>query len=48
MVIAALVCFAILLVAWIVAPEHGPRDVQPMTEGAVDLAPVPDGMTLPA
>ena len=48
MVIAALVCFAILLVAWIVAPEQGPRDVEPTTDAAIDLAPVPDGMTIPA
>ncbi len=42
MVIAALVCFAILLVAWILAPEHGPRDVEPTTDAAIDLAPLLD------
>jgi hypothetical protein len=45
MVIAALVCFAILLLAWIVAPTEGPRvaakpvvrqdpDLQPLLEAA--------------
>ena len=48
MVIAALVCFAILLVAWIVAPEQGPREVERTTDDAADLTPVPEGMTLPA
>ena len=39
MVIAALVCFAILLVAWIVAPTDAPA-ASPVSEPQLDLAPL--------
>jgi hypothetical protein len=42
MVIAALVCFAVLLVAWIVAPADGRRRDAPPVEAArlPDLEPL--------
>ena len=39
MVIAALVCFAILLIAWIVAPDH-PRVATPLA-AAPEVEPLP-------
>ena len=41
MVIAALICFAILLVAWLVAPTDGRRrEVPAETERVPDLEPL--------
>ena len=39
MVIASLVCFAILLVAWVLAPD-GPRAATPVTRQDPDLQPL--------
>ena len=41
MVIAALVCFAILLVAWIVAPTDAPSVT------SIDVVPAPELAALP-
>jgi hypothetical protein len=41
MVIAALVCFAILFVAWMLAPTDGRRSSRAAPEVAPDLAALP-------
>ena len=40
MVIAALVCFTILLIAWVLAPDH-PRAVTPLATTASEVEPMP-------
>jgi hypothetical protein len=46
MVIAALVCFTILLVAWLFAPDH-PRAAAPVVEAPVVSATVVEATPLP-
>jgi archaellum component FlaF (FlaF/FlaG flagellin family) len=44
MVVAALICFAILLVAWLLAPEETTAAQQPMADATVEpeLAALPE------
>jgi hypothetical protein len=46
MVIAALVCFTILLIAWLLAPDH-PRAAAPVVAAPVVAAPVVEATPLP-
>lgn len=41
MVIAALVSFGALFVAWILAPEEGSRHPAPVVQGAPEALPAP-------
>ncbi len=43
MVIAALVCFAILLVAWVFAPDHPRTAAKPVVRQDPDLQPMLEG-----
>ena len=45
MVIAALVCFTVLLIAWVLAPDH-PRAASPLAS-APDVEPKLDPTPLP-
>jgi hypothetical protein len=40
MVIAALVCFTILLIAWVLAPDH-PNAVTPLATASPEVEPAP-------
>jgi hypothetical protein len=42
MVIAALICFGILLVAWILAPTDAPRPAVSAEAGPTELAALPE------